>query len=411
MQNLVLHLDGDAFFVGCELTRRPDLRGLPVVTGAERGIASAMSYEAKRLGVTRGYPIFKLRKDFPQVVVLPGDYELYEQYANRMYTIVRRFSNRVEEYSIDECFAQLRQGSAGQASHEIAREVKSTLARELGMTFSVGVAPTKVLAKLASKRDKPNGLVCTNYDNFAHELYGMDLGKVWGIGARSLPLMRALGVVTVGDFANQSESWMRGNWNVNFLDLWHELRGEQVYKVSEGNIAKHLSIQKTRTFSPATNDPSVLMGQLAKNIENAFGYARSLNLSASEAQIFIKTEKFGYQVTEFKFLNPIQTPELLLDQVRKVLPSLIRKNEKYRATGVVLKASPLARGLALGPRDLFGNHLVESSRLAVHQVADRLYDKYGGRVLTLGSALTARNMHHTQSARTHLGLPYLGEVC
>jgi len=395
--------------VGCELTRRPDLRGLPVVTGAERGIASAMSYEAKRLGVTRGYPIFKLRKDFPQVIVLPGDYELYEQMAMRMYSIMSRFSDKVEEYSIDECFALLRQDYAGQA-----REIKNTLQRELGMTFSFGLAPTKVLAKLASKRDKPDGLVCVSRENIERELYGMSIEKVWGIGPRSLPLLHALGVHTVGDFAAQNEQWVRTHWNVNFLDLWHEIRGEQVYKVGEGDLAKHKSIQKTRTFSPSTNDPAVLMGQLAKNIENAFGYARSLNLAASGASVFIKTDKFGYRVAEFKFSSLTQTPELLLAKVRERLPKLIKKSEKYRATGVtllnLLEVSPPLGGLTSKP-DLFGDFAKKESQLAVHQVADKLYEKYGGRVLTVGSALASRHLGKVQSARSNLGLPYLGIVC
>jgi len=291
---MILHVDGDAFFVGCELTRRPDLLGLPVVTGAERGIASAMSYEAKSLGITRGMPIFKLRKLFPEVIVLPGDYELYEQMSKRMYAIVRRFSDKVEEYSIDECFAVLEVGPRVSPEprplEDIAREIKLTLQRELGMTFSVGLAPTKVLAKLASKRDKPDGCVCVTPVNFESELYNLDIEKVWGIGRQSVSLMRALGICTVGNFSTQSEAWVRRNWNVNFLDLWRELRGEQVYKVGEGDLAKHKSIQKTRTFHPSSSDSTVLMGQLAKNCENAFGYARSL-ISLYKKQAFSSSQK------------------------------------------------------------------------------------------------------------------------
>src|SRR3989344_4820631 len=399
---MILHVDGDAFFVGCELTRRPDLLGLPVVTGAERGIASAMSYEAKSLGITRGMPIFKLRKLFPEVIVLPGDYELYEQMSKRMYAIVRRFSDKVEEYSIDECFAVLEVGPRVSPEprplEDIAREIKLTLQRELGMTFSVGLAPTKVLAKLASKRDKPDGCVCVTPVNFESELYNLDIEKVWGIGRQSVSLMRALGICTVGNFSTQSEAWVRRNWNVNFLDLWRELRGEQVYKVGEGDLAKHKSIQKTRTFHPSSSDSTVLMGQLAKNCENAFGYARSLNLSVQEASIFIKSEKFCYRVTKFKFPVSTQTPELLLAQVRARLLSLIQPREKYRATGVTLiNLTKLSEVKFSGvTQDLFGQHEQAEKMLGIHIVADNLYGKYGGRVLTIASALSARNLGYTQ---------------
>ncbi|HEY9583335.1 MAG TPA: DNA polymerase IV [Candidatus Paceibacterota bacterium] len=328
---MILHIDGDAFFVGCELTRRPDLFGKPVVTGAERGIASAMSYEAKALGIMRGYPIFKLRKEFPDVVVLPGDYELYEQMSRRMYAIMRRFSDRVEEYSIDECFALLRQDYAGQA-----REIKNTLASELDMTFSVGLAPTKVLAKLASKRDKPDGCVVVSPQNIEKELYNMSIDRVWGIGRASVPLMRALGVNTVGDFAGQSEAWVRSYFHTPMLVLWREIKGESVMKVGEGDLAKHKSIQKTRTFSPPTSDQNVLMSQLAKNCENAFSYARALNLATSEISFFIKSDKFKYHTQNFKLVALTQTPEPVLAYIREHLFALMRTGEKYRATGITL---------------------------------------------------------------------------
>ena len=103
----ILHMDGDAFFVGCEMAEHSELQGKAVVTGGERGIVTALSYEAKALGVTRGLPIFQLRKLFPSVIIRPGDYQTYARYSQSMFDIVRRYSDDVEEYSIDECFADL----------------------------------------------------------------------------------------------------------------------------------------------------------------------------------------------------------------------------------------------------------------------------------------------------------------
>src|SRR5688572_26380317 len=107
MTKHILHIDGDSFFASVETSLNPRLRGLPVVTGKERGIASAMSKEAKALGISRGMPIFKIKKEFPQVVILSSDYGTYELFAQRMFAIVRRYAREVEEYSIDECFATL----------------------------------------------------------------------------------------------------------------------------------------------------------------------------------------------------------------------------------------------------------------------------------------------------------------
>ena len=103
----IVHIDGDAFFASCEQSRRPALQGRPVVTGKERGIAASMSYEAKARGVTRGMRLADIHKVCPEAVILPSDYETYSLLSKRFFAIVRRYTPDVEEYSIDECFADL----------------------------------------------------------------------------------------------------------------------------------------------------------------------------------------------------------------------------------------------------------------------------------------------------------------
>ena len=156
----IAHIDGDAFFASVEQAMDPRLRGRPVVTGKERGIASSMSYEAKARGVTRGMPLFDIRRLCPECVIVPSDYETYSLFSVRMFDIVRRYTADVEEYSIDECFADLTglRRSLKMGYREMAERIKADLDTELGMTFSVGLAPTKVLAKMASKWKKPSGL-------------------------------------------------------------------------------------------------------------------------------------------------------------------------------------------------------------------------------------------------------------
>ena len=103
----ILHVDGDAFFASCEQARNPDYKGKPLITGKERGIASSLSYEAKAMGVKRGMRLYEIKKLCPQVIILPSDYETYSLLSKRLFEIVRRYTNEVEEYSIDECFADL----------------------------------------------------------------------------------------------------------------------------------------------------------------------------------------------------------------------------------------------------------------------------------------------------------------
>src|SRR3990167_7244649 len=148
-QKVIFHMDGDAFFVACEVAKEHKLKGLPVVTGEERGIVSALSYEAKALGIVRGLPIFRVKRDFPNVIVLPGDYASYARYSTMMFDIVRRYVDDVEEYSIDECFADLTglEPPLKMTYRQIAERIKREVNGGLGLSVTIGVAPTKVLAK------------------------------------------------------------------------------------------------------------------------------------------------------------------------------------------------------------------------------------------------------------------------
>src|ERR1700690_2031812 len=146
----IVHVDGDSFFASCEIAKAPRLKGKPVITGKERGIVSAMTYDVKARGVTRGMILSEAAKLAPDAIILPSDYETYSIFSERVYEIVRRYSPMVEEYSIDECFADLT--GMRRIHHmpypEIASSIKRDLERDLGMTFSMGLSATKVLPKI-----------------------------------------------------------------------------------------------------------------------------------------------------------------------------------------------------------------------------------------------------------------------
>ena len=135
----IIHIDGDAFFASCEQARNPKLQGKPVITGKERGIAASISYEAKALGITRGMSLHEIKKTCPGVVMLPSDYETYSLLSKRFFMIVRRYTPEVEEYSIDECFADITgmRRTLQMGYPEIAESIKRDLDAALGFTFCV----------------------------------------------------------------------------------------------------------------------------------------------------------------------------------------------------------------------------------------------------------------------------------
>ena len=207
----ILHIDGDAFFASCEQSRRPQLQGRPVVTGKERGIAASMSYEAKARGVRRGMRLAEIRKICPEAVILPSDYETYSLLSTRFFAIVRRYTPEVEEYSIDECFADVTglRRPLRMSYVQIAERIKHDLDTELGFTFSVGLAPNKVVAKIASKWAKPSGLTAIPGRELHRYLAQLPVEHVWGIGHQTTALLHKHGVQTALQFAQQPEAWVQ----------------------------------------------------------------------------------------------------------------------------------------------------------------------------------------------------------
>ena len=204
----ILHVDGDSFFASCEIAKDPRLRGKPVITGKERGIVSACTYDLKARGVERGMRLDEARKIASDAIILPSDYETYSLFSERMYQIVRRYTPTVEEYSIDECFADLTgmRRMNRMNYRDMAHAIKQELKVELGMNFSVGLSATKVLAKVASKWQKPDGLTLIPLDKAEAYLAKTPAIKVWGIGPNTAAYLQKFGIRTALEFARKDEA-------------------------------------------------------------------------------------------------------------------------------------------------------------------------------------------------------------
>src|SRR5918999_4965048 len=263
----IVHIDGDAFFASCEQSRRPRLQGRPVVTGKERGIAASMSYEAKALGVTRGMRLSDIRKLCPEVVILPSDYETYSLLSQRFFAIVRRYTPDVEEYSVDECFADLTglRRPLRMSYEDMAARIKQDLDTELGFTFSVGLAPSKVVAKIASKWEKPSGLTIIKGRDIHTFLAQKSVADVWGIGAKTTAYLAKLGVRSALAFARKDEAWVQTYFPKPMVEIWHELNGRSVIPLETKAKDTYQMIQKMKTFSPPSSDHAFLYAQLSKN--------------------------------------------------------------------------------------------------------------------------------------------------
>jgi DNA polymerase-4 len=385
----VIHVDGDAFFASCEQALDPQLQGKPVITGKERGIAASMSYEAKARGVTRGMRLSEIKRLCPEAIILPSDYETYSLLSTRLFAIVRRYTPDVEEYSIDECFADLTglRRPLRMPYGEMAAKIKHDLDTELGFTFSVGLAPNKVLAKVGSKWKKPSGLTAIPGRDIHLFLKELPVSKVWGIGNNTAALLNKYGMYTALDFARKQELWVKKFLTKPFYEIWQELNGRSVLPLITEEKTTYQFIQKVKTFTPPSGDRAFVFSQLSKNIENASIKARKYKLAANGAFIFLKTQQFRYHGLDVRFSRATPFPQEIMKIVEPVFEHLFRSGEEYRATGVVLLKLEEDNMVQL---DLFGE-TVKAERLSrVYQAVDHMREKYGKHTVFLGTSFLAQ---------------------
>ncbi|MDP3837194.1 MAG: DNA polymerase IV [bacterium] len=422
----ILHVDGDCFFAACEIARRPELKGRPVVTGLERGIVSSLTYEAKAMGIKRAMSFSEVKKICPQVVFLPSDYESYSLYSLRMYNIVRRFTPDVEEYSIDECFADLTglRRPLRMSYEKIAEKIKETLDSELGFTFSVGLAPTKVLAKVGSKWKKPSGLTIIPGRDIELYLAKLDVGQVWGIGPQTTALLNKFGVRTALDFIRHDIEWVKVRLTKPQLEIWQELRGEMVYPVDTEKKDSYQSISKTKTFTPPSSSEMRVFSQLSKNVENACIKLRRHHLAAKKVFFFLKTQDFKYHGYEFKLMRPTDNPIEIIAMVKQYFSTVFKAAKLFRATGVILM--DISENVCR-QADLF-NEVARAEKISkIFGSVDGMSQRYGKHAIFLGSSLAAmtgaqhegarqttpdrkREIFKGETARKRLAIPYLGET-
>jgi len=387
-KNLYLHADGDSFFVSCEVSIHPELKGLPVIVGGDRGIAVAMSKEAKAMGITRGMPVFRIKKYFPNVIILPHHFDLYNEIADRMYQILLCYFKKVEVYSIDECFALVEPCEVNYFGSEkkLLTELKNEIEKTLNVTYSIGLARTKVLAKQASKLEKPAGLVMLlNKEDEIRALKNTPIEDIWGIGRQTAPNLKRLGIRSAYDFVYFPEEKIASEFSKPLLVLKRELAGEQILEV-EDNIdpRDQKSIQSTSTFHPASTDPKIIWREIAENAEHACGNAREIHLVSNKVSFFVKTSEFKYYSDEVKLSDYTTDPGYILNAIEYKFLKILPKKKQIRSTGVILHNLIREENI---PLDLFGKQKKSLGNLVIEEVADKIRKKYGDDAIKHASSL------------------------
>jgi len=245
----ILHVDMDAFYASIEIRDEPSLAELPVCVGGRadrRGVIAAASYAARRYGVASAMPTARAFQLCPELVLLPPDFDRYTAESRRIMAIFRRYTPQVEPLSLDEAFLDV----AGSrrlfgSAEEIGRRVKADILRETGLVASIGVAPSKFLAKLASDLDKPDGFRVIRPDAVRDVLDPLPVSKIFGVGPRTAKRLESLGVHTVGDLASRPRQEVMREFGASGAWIHDLAHGIDARRVNPRRIEKSHGMERT----------------------------------------------------------------------------------------------------------------------------------------------------------------------
>jgi DNA polymerase-4 len=288
----ILHVDLDAFFAAIEQRDRPDLRGRPVVVGlGDRGVVSAASYEARAFGIHSAMPVRQARALCPDATFVPVDGRRYASVSRQVMAILRRYTPQVEPISIDEAFLDVTASRALFGDGEaIARRIKAAIRSELDLTASVGVAMTKLVAKVASDLRKPDGLVVVPPGEEARFLAPLPIARLWGVGPKTAAALRDYGVETIGDLAAIPEDALVRRFGHHGASLVGRAHGIDSDPVADPDAAK--SIGHEHTLDEDTTDPDVIESVLLAMADGVSGRLRAAGTRGTTVTVKIRDSAF-----------------------------------------------------------------------------------------------------------------------
>ena len=397
--------DCNNFFVSCERVFRPDLEGRPVIVLSNNdGCAIARSNEAKALGIKMGDPFFKIRHLVQRhnVAVFSGNMTLYADFSRRVRAVLRESAPQIEVYSIDEAFLDMR-GMDNINFDDFAKNLSARCRRLTGIPVSVGVAPTKTLAKIAAELCKHypklrGGCFMHRDEDIEKVLRKTPIEDVWGIGRRSAPRLRLSGIHTAWDFRQLSEEHVRNRMGVNGVRTWRELHGIPSIGFEHQPRSKQ-SICNSRSFSHEIFDLKTLATQVAKFASMTAEKLRSEGSLCSELTVFAATNRFcddepqQYGNIKLTFPEPTNSTLHIVRSAREALAEIFVPGCGYKKAGVI------ASGIQ--PREATPHSMFDAEKQAQHERLMRAMDAINGKHDGKNVVIASEGMSRLLSSSEH----------
>jgi DNA polymerase-4 len=383
-QLTILHVDLDAFYASVEQRDRPELRGQPVIVGGPggRGVVCAASYEARPFGVHSAMPMLTARRLCPQAVFLPVRMPHYAEVPRQVREILLSLTPLVEPLSLDEAFLDVRGCVVSGTAAEAARTIKARVKAEAGLVASVGVAPNKFLAKLASDHGKPDGLLVLRPEEVDAFLAPLPVSRLWGVGAKGERRLHALGLHTVGQLAQLPEEVLAGHFGAAGRQLFRLAHGQDDRPVVADRDAKSISTETT--FARDIGDRDALRDWLLDLTDQLAGRLRWQGLHARTVELKARSSDFRTASRSQALAEPTNVTDLLWQAASSLLErSLPEDLLPLRLLGIgasQLTREPVVQG------DLFDGGR-RQRRGALDQAVDAIRARFGGGAIRRGGLI------------------------
>jgi DNA polymerase-4 len=399
------HLDMDAFFVSVEELFDPSLKGKPVVVGGrpnERGVVSAASYAARKFGVHSAMPLRTAYKLCPQALFVDGHPERYREYSHKVHDVLQSFSPLVEMASIDEAYLDMTgterlHGPPLRAAHSLHERVKAAT----NLNCSIGIACSRLVAKISSDQAKPNGVLWVIPGTEAAFLAPLDVRKVPGVGKVTEKNLHALGIRKVGDLARLDETFLEerfGKWGLALAGKSRGLDAGGWFDTAVGEDVGPKSISHEHTFSEDTADAAQMESTLARLSEMVGRRLREHGLEAHTIQLKLRYSDFTTITRAHSLDRPTQIDIEVFEEVRALFRANWRRGAAVRLLGVHVSSF----GESAQQMDLIGEERHERWKQAL-AAADRLRDRFGESAVSLAAGLRGRFRERTHE--NPVGLP------
>jgi len=375
---MIAHLDLDAFFVSVEQRDHPELRNQPVIVGfvtpqgmiCNRGVVSAASYEVRKFGVYSGMSLWEAKKRCPDIIIISGNFGKYNEASKRMYEIIENYTPKIEPLGLDEVFMDF-DDCEEFYNHDltaVCQEIKERIKKKIGITGSIGLASNKVVAKVASEFQKPNGLTVVPFGKEAAFLAPLAVEKLYGVGPKIAQLLDLINIKTIGDLASIPMVVLKSWFGVFGEILSQRASGIDLRKVLPLSPPK--SISRSITFSKDSNNRNYLLVNLRYLTEKIASQMRQEGVVSYCATVSIRNSDFQTYSHQKMFNHPLSSAKEIFEAVSFLLDEIWNQKTVLRLIGV----SVSSLDSRLEQLTIFDNL---TKRRAVEEEMDKIRKKFG----------------------------------